>query len=1016
MTTGITGPTGWTGATGPRGFIGSQGIQGAAGHSGATGATGPNGTNGTTLTSVSYNVSNLVANISTYATAAANAAIIQYALNNKGAVNILTPGTYYYAGTLTINQDTKLTIGKGVTLIQAGLSGTIVSMFTNACWASTVYPIQSIDMAEATTTHVSGAGTSADIYWNIIVTLASSPGYSVGDYVLFKGDTLKVYNGVWKVSAVSGNTVTFQTTGIQGWTATASASASTTITLAAIGGVTYSANPYVGQYISGSGIPVNTYITAVSGSGWGSGFTLTVNNASTISGTANGGTVMPQGVFNSNNRIGLTLAKADADITLDIQGTLIGGLVASSLSEQVGNENSHLMRFNKVGRLSVLNGRIEDAGNYGISGANLYDSEFKNLSFRVGSDCIHLDSPLSNIKIEEIRGNTEATMIVFTPKDYSSFIVPDYGNGDVDGVFINDVKVTGIGNAINIYPNGIINFSNFYIDGIEQKYGDSPTVYVIGETDLNATVNTTSGSNVLKGFLNTDGYYTSDAIFMYITGSGIPDDSYVTNHLYAAFIGTVNAGGNTITINSASLGTVINGMSIVTGTGITRGVTLSGGPSNGGIGTYNLSATSTVGTQNYTASYVTINNNATATATNVNLKIVSQSYVNEIHIKNITYGNSIGQIFAVQNSYVNFVEIEGINPPLTNEIPDTLLRITSNTNKQLFTQNDLTNLPIYQGQSLFGSMLPAGSYVQGYSPSSGWIVSSELPTSSTGNLRVAGFTGSNGPLIVVSLGSQLNHLKISNSNIYCMTKGSPTIFGSADTAGSNIGELDIVNCKINFLSENTNGGKANVASGFTRLNISDTQIIGYGNYCIVEESSSSGSGQPVITLNNVDVIRSRYGFGALATGTVINMNNVRIKDAYEYGNVPNFFNIWNSGVTINFNLSNIWHESLPEPYIAINGNYFIETPLTGQTPSTNTVGTLFTASSWGSNGTGVVTQSLFTYTAGNTLNMLNSDGTVSIDASKFNFTRGSIFWNGNASYGAGIGLYIAGATTTTKIG
>lgn len=51
-----------------------------------------------------------------------------------------------------------------------------------------------------------------------------------------------------------------------------------------------------------------------------------------------------------------------------------------------------------------------------------------------------------------------------------------------------------------------------------------------------------------------------------------------------------------------------------------------------------------------------------------------------------------------------------------------------------------------------------------------------------------------------------------------------------------------------------------------------------------------------------------------------------------------------------------------------------------------------------------------------TYNLKGCDGSLELDGAKITaFTRGAMFWNTNAAYGAGVGLYATGASTTTRI-
>jgi hypothetical protein len=68
-----------------------------------------------------------------------------------------------------------------------------------------------------------------------------------------------------------------------------------------------------------------------------------------------------------------------------------------------------------------------------------------------------------------------------------------------------------------------------------------------------------------------------------------------------------------------------------------------------------------------------------------------------------------------------------------------------------------------------------------------------------------------------------------------------------------------------------------------------------------------------------------------------------------------------------------------------------------------------------SNVGGIATMSSLTGTTC-TYNLKGCDGSLELDGAKITtFTRGAMFWNTNAAYGAGVGLYAMGASATTRI-
>jgi hypothetical protein len=156
----------------------------------------------------------LVANNTSVATAQANAALIQAALNKTGSVflgvaagdysiNVASPSTA--SQILSIPSDTFLDATAGVNLLGPSTAASAcLPLITNANWRSNKFSVTSITASTGSAPYVTTA-------------TARIPGhtFTVGKYVLFKGCTLgsRVYNNVWKVVSVgspTANDLTFQ--------------------------------------------------------------------------------------------------------------------------------------------------------------------------------------------------------------------------------------------------------------------------------------------------------------------------------------------------------------------------------------------------------------------------------------------------------------------------------------------------------------------------------------------------------------------------------------------------------------------------------------------------------------------------------------------------------------------------------------------------------------------------------------------------------------------------------------
>lgn len=142
--------------------------------------------------------------------ASQNTILMQNALNEArdsggGVVAVMTPGEYDFSGTLIIYDNTTFKIDKGVVLNRKNVGGSnsATKVMRNSNWDSTVFTVTG-NLSGT----VMGGGRLAWIY--TITGTATGHDFAVGDYVLVKGDTSNLYNGVHKITAVTANTFSFE--------------------------------------------------------------------------------------------------------------------------------------------------------------------------------------------------------------------------------------------------------------------------------------------------------------------------------------------------------------------------------------------------------------------------------------------------------------------------------------------------------------------------------------------------------------------------------------------------------------------------------------------------------------------------------------------------------------------------------------------------------------------------------------------------------------------------------------
>ena len=159
-------------------------------------------------------VQGLVANDSTLAVAQANTRILQAAFNAGGYVSIPRKlGTVYFApaeesnayGVLLMKDNTTIDVGIGTVLSQRPSPEVTIPLLCNEHARDNKLAVSS----------VVAAGQDAQGKYTIVNVTIPGHTFTVGKYMLLKGDTTGFYNRVWEVQAVAGNVVTIHCMGYE---------------------------------------------------------------------------------------------------------------------------------------------------------------------------------------------------------------------------------------------------------------------------------------------------------------------------------------------------------------------------------------------------------------------------------------------------------------------------------------------------------------------------------------------------------------------------------------------------------------------------------------------------------------------------------------------------------------------------------------------------------------------------------------------------------------------------------
>ncbi|HCB0922838.1 TPA: hypothetical protein MYM96_002171 [Klebsiella pneumoniae] len=132
---------------------------------------------------------------------ATDTARLQAALEKRGTILCLNPGTYYYSSTSTIRSNTRLVIGHGVTW-EKDINSVWGPFLRNAAYSNTRHAVTSMTVSTSYSDpwkdNVSSSGLSA--YLNIA---CPGHGFAAGDYAAFYGAVEFGFDGIMKVVSVT---------------------------------------------------------------------------------------------------------------------------------------------------------------------------------------------------------------------------------------------------------------------------------------------------------------------------------------------------------------------------------------------------------------------------------------------------------------------------------------------------------------------------------------------------------------------------------------------------------------------------------------------------------------------------------------------------------------------------------------------------------------------------------------------------------------------------------------------
>jgi len=248
----------------------------------------------------------------------------------------------------------------------------------------------------------------------------------------------------------------------------------------------------------------------------------------------------------------ITIAQADANISIDVQGYFEGGYA----NNVVGiNLNSMGIIMNKVGNLQVPTYNGGGWTKYCFLLANTYFANFGTITVNNNSDGIHLNSPNVGFNLSTLRGRTSDDSFAITANNagFTQYALPD-DTGDTDGVNIGVIDMDYAATAAcAIYAYKGQSIRNITIGKVINRNPSAPAL-VMSSPTLDAT-NIGTIEDVTVGYIDGQGqlinsycsYVNKFKFYVPPTVAGVPNSYYTTT-------GNTTSGSTTVTSVASTTG------------------------------------------------------------------------------------------------------------------------------------------------------------------------------------------------------------------------------------------------------------------------------------------------------------------------------------------------------------------------------------------------------------------------------------------------------------------------------
>ena len=589
----------------------------------------------------------------------------------------------------------------------------------------------------------------------------------------------------------------------------------------------------------------------------------------------------------------ITVERADANITVEVKGYIDGrfGDPNQSITNGIDGLDSMGLIFNKVGNLRIPEYHGGGYTKYVILCANVINPYFGWLDFHNRSDGIHFQPSWRNVSIESVTGQTGDDLIAFTTLDYSMYRLSSVF-GETDGIEIKSAKPSGCANVVALYPGGVYEFKTVVLNELNTNNSSGCTVNISSGSDQSFTATTQASSNILTSASGFPTYY-SNVVGFFVSGAGIPDNTYVIS-------------------------------------------------------------------QNTSAGTVTLSASATSSNTATTITMSGAGQVDDVTITNSTGSTSGAGMVQLQAATVGSLTLNDVKNPKPDQHTDFSISCTWTSGATVLTAASGAATGVLRGMEFICDALPAGAIVTSVSGATINISAATTTTQSTAKpVKFRNKGGHKRAIVKMVQEGRIANLIINKSVIDLDCTNSAYDRSILKSAGSNttVGNVFFNNVVITGIGASASYSVI-LADRAKNVVMEGCTIRGYGN--IVD------GGQIAIDLkvNDLTTINCQFITGSLATGSSVAFDNLNA-----ISSDATLLNFYGTARTYNLSLRGIKNSS---------------------------------------------GQALINYST-HTLNLNASDATVSVDGTKITPSTGALFYNTNAAYGTGVGVYVYGTSAAVKL-